>query len=66
MAQSAHWISAPLTQQADGKENGAGMSCIAIPNAFAVVERFAAADLLLGSASQLSLNEALQRLRACP
>jgi len=42
----------------------AGLSCIAIPNPFAAIERFAAADLVLGSASQLSLSDALQRLRA--
>jgi HAD superfamily hydrolase (TIGR01509 family) len=41
----------------------AGMACIAIPNPFAAIERFAEADLVLGSASQLSLSEALQRLR---
>ena len=40
------------------------MSCIAIPNPFAAIERFAVADLVLDSASQLSLNEALRRLRA--
>ncbi|HEX7994156.1 MAG TPA: HAD-IA family hydrolase [Streptosporangiaceae bacterium] len=41
----------------------AGMACIAIPNPFAASARFAAADLVLASAIQLSLSEALQRLR---
>jgi putative hydrolase of the HAD superfamily len=41
----------------------ADMVCIAIPNPFAASARFAAADLVLAWASQLSLSEALQRLR---
>jgi putative hydrolase of the HAD superfamily len=42
---------------------GAGMSCIAIPNPFAALARFAAADLVLSSAKQISLAEALRQLR---
>jgi putative hydrolase of the HAD superfamily len=42
----------------------AGMRCIAIPNPFSPVARFAAADLVIDSARQVSLGEALQRLPA--
>ena len=42
----------------------AGMRCIAIPNPFSPVPRFAAADLVLDSARRVSLGEALQQLAA--
>jgi HAD superfamily hydrolase (TIGR01509 family) len=41
----------------------AGMRCIAIPNRFAAASRFAAADLVLRSASQLGLGAALAAAR---
>lgn len=41
----------------------AGMACIAIPNPFVVPERVRAADLVLGSAAEMSLHEALGRIR---
>jgi HAD superfamily hydrolase (TIGR01509 family) len=44
----------------------AGLRCVAIPNRFAAPSRFAAADLVLESASQLSLGETLERLRPVP
>jgi putative hydrolase of the HAD superfamily len=37
----------------------AGMACIAVPNPFADVSRFGAADLVLSSAADLPLREAL-------
>jgi HAD superfamily hydrolase (TIGR01509 family) len=42
----------------------AGMRCIAIPNPFSLLPRFAAADLVLDSARQVSLGEALRQLPA--
>jgi hypothetical protein len=40
------------------------MRCIAIPNPFSPVPRFAAADLVLDSARHVCLGEALQQLLA--
>jgi HAD superfamily hydrolase (TIGR01509 family) len=40
----------------------AGMRCIAIPNRFSPASRFAGADLVLDSAGQVSLTQALQAL----
>jgi beta-phosphoglucomutase-like phosphatase (HAD superfamily) len=40
----------------------AGLRCIAIPNPHAAVDAFDAADLVLGSAGDLSLTQALARL----
>ncbi|HEY3955738.1 MAG TPA: HAD-IA family hydrolase [Streptosporangiaceae bacterium] len=52
---SAHGVAAAKT---------AGMRCIAIPNRFSPASRFAAADLVLDSAGQVSLSQALQGLPA--
>jgi putative hydrolase of the HAD superfamily len=42
----------------------AGLACIAVPNPFADPARFAAADLVLGSAADLALRDALAAVRA--
>lgn len=52
---SAHGVAAAHT---------AGMRCIAIPNRFSPAVRFAAADLVLASAGQTSLSQALGALPA--
>lgn len=41
----------------------AGLACVAIPNPHVDPARFGAADLLLGSAAEVSLAEALARIR---
>jgi HAD superfamily hydrolase (TIGR01509 family) len=45
--------------------HAAGLRCVAIPGKHADRERFSAADLVLGSAAELSLADAL-RAAACP
>jgi hypothetical protein len=47
-----------------GISQGGGHTLQAIPNPFSPVPRFAAADLVLDSARQVSLGEALQQLAA--
>jgi beta-phosphoglucomutase-like phosphatase (HAD superfamily) len=42
--------------------HAAGMRCIAIPNQFVALERVCHADLVLPSAAQLRLTDALSRL----
>jgi putative hydrolase of the HAD superfamily len=42
--------------------HAAGMRCIAIPNPFVTQDRVSHADLVLSSASELSLADALRQL----